>query len=171
MKPDHLHSNTNQKLSIPRWAAPLVWAAIVLVIQILLPWAVARLAPRIGWFQLAPSWWNLAGLVAVAAGLAMYAWCLSFHFKSYRASVRLSFSPPQLVTGGPYQISRNPMYLSGLLVWFGWTIYYGSPAVLIASILLWLLFALRVVPEEERRLEALFGEEYLTYQRSVGRWV
>lgn len=171
MKPELPKRKGRHELILPRWAIPLVWAVIVLVIQILLPWAIARLGPGLGRSQLAPSWWNLSGLIAVAIGLALHAWCLAFHFRSYRASVRVGFTPPHLVTAGPYRFSRNPMYVSGLFVWFGWTVFYGSPAVFVALVLLWSIFAFRVIPQEERQLEALFGDDYLEYKRSVRRWI
>jgi protein-S-isoprenylcysteine O-methyltransferase Ste14 len=63
------------------------------------------------------------------------------------------------------------MYVSGLFVWLGWTFFYGSPAVFVALLLLWSVFAFRVIPQEERQLEELFGEEHLTYKRSVRRWI
>jgi protein-S-isoprenylcysteine O-methyltransferase Ste14 len=85
--------------------------------------------------------------------------------------VRVGFSPPHLVIAGPYKISRNPMYVSGLFAWLGWTIYYGSPAVFVALVLLWSVFTFRVIPHEEHQLEALFGEDYLEYKRSVHRWI
>jgi protein-S-isoprenylcysteine O-methyltransferase Ste14 len=171
MKPELPKRRERRELLLPRWAIPLVWAAIVLVIQILLPWAVSKLGPRFGWSQRTPALWNIAGLIAVAIGLALYAWCLFFHFRSYRASVRVGFSPPHLVIGGPYRFSRNPMYLSGLFVWLGWTFFYGSPAVFIALLLLWSIFAFRVIPHEERQLGELFGDDYLEYKRSVRRWI
>jgi protein-S-isoprenylcysteine O-methyltransferase Ste14 len=171
MKPDLLKRKSRRELVLPRGAIPLVWAVIVLVIQILLPWTIAKLGPRFGWPQLAPTWWNLSGLIAVAIGLALYAWCLTFHFRSYGASVCIGFSPPHLVIAGPYQLSRNPMYLSGLFVWFGWAVFYGSPAVFVALVLLWFIFAFRVIPHEERQLEALFGDDYLDYKRSERRWI
>jgi protein-S-isoprenylcysteine O-methyltransferase Ste14 len=171
VKPELPKGNGRRELVLPRWAIPLVWAVIVLVIQILLPWAVARLGPRFGWSGAAPARWNLAGLIAVTVGLALYAWCLAFHFRSYRAPVRISFSPPHLVLAGPYRFSRNPMYVSGLFVWFGWAVFYGSPAVFVALVLLWCIFAFRVIPHEERQLEALFGDDYLDYKRSVPRWI
>jgi protein-S-isoprenylcysteine O-methyltransferase Ste14 len=158
-------------VALPRWAVPLVWAVLVLAIQVLLPWVVAWVGPRFGWSQAAPRQWNLIGLIAVAIGLALYTWCLVFHFRSYAASVRISFSPPHLVAAGPYRISRNPMYVSGLFTWLGWTIFYGNPAVFIALVLLWAMFAFRVIPREERQLEALFGDDYLEYKRSVRRWL
>ena len=171
MKSDLPKRQSRRELLLPRWAIPLVWAVIVLVIQILLPWVIAKLGPRLGWSQLAPAWWNLGGLVAVVIGLALYAWCLVFHFRSYRTAVRVGFSPPHLVIAGPYRISRNPMYVSGLFVWFGWVVFYGSPAVFVALVLLWFIFAFRVIPYEERQLEALFGDEYLEYKKSVRRWI
>jgi protein-S-isoprenylcysteine O-methyltransferase Ste14 len=63
------------------------------------------------------------------------------------------------------------MYVAGLLAWLGWTLFYGSPAVLIGLALLWALFTFRVIPREERQLEDLFGEEYLDYKRTVRRWL
>ena len=171
MKPELPKRKGRRELILPRWAIPLIWAVIVLVIQILLPWAVAKLGPRFGWSQLVPAWWNLTGLIAVAIGLASYAWCLAFHFRSYRDSVRIGFSPPHLVEAGPYRISRNPMYVSGLFAWLGWTVFYGSPAVLVALVLLWSVFAFRVIPLEERQLQAMFGNDYLDYKRSVPRWI
>ena len=170
-KSERSNRQARSELSLPKWAIPLVWAVIVLIIQIILPWAIAKIGPRIGWLTLAPSIWNYSGLFAVAGGLSLYAWCLLNHFRSYRSSVRVSFSPPHLVISGPYVFSRNPMYVSGLFTWLGWVIYFGSPAVLLALIFLWSIFAFRVIPGEERLLEELFGEEYLEYKRTVRRWI
>lgn len=161
----------HRELTLSRSVIPLVWAVIVLVIQILLPWGISKLGPCLGWSQRTPAWWNVTGLIAVIVGLAGYTWCLAFHFMSYRTSVRVGFSPPHLVTGGPYRFSRNPMYVSGLCIWFGWTLFFGSPAVFVALLLLWFIFAFRVIPQEERRLEKLFGNEYLKYKHSVRRWL
>jgi protein-S-isoprenylcysteine O-methyltransferase Ste14 len=171
MEPENLQNESRRELIIPRWSVPIVWAVIVLVIQVLLPWVAANFGPRFGWSPRSPAWWNLTGLFAVAIGLGLYAWCLVFHYRSYRASVRVSFSPLHLVIGGPYRISRNPMYVSGLFTWLGWVIFYGSPAVFAALVLLWGVFSFRVIPHEERQLEALFGDDYLDYKRSVRRWL
>lgn len=160
-----------RELLLPKQAVPLVWAVIVLIIQVFLPWIVAKIGPSFGWSLLGPGWWNLTGLIAVIIGLGLYAWCLVFHYKSYRESVRIGFSPPHLVNSGPYRVSRNPMYVSGLFVWFGWAVFYGSPAVFAALVLLWIVFAFRVIPQEERLLEELFGDDYLEYKRSVRRWI
>jgi hypothetical protein len=45
----------------------IVWTVIVLVIQVFLPWVVAKIGPRLGWSQQGdPGWWNLAGLIVVS---------------------------------------------------------------------------------------------------------
>jgi protein-S-isoprenylcysteine O-methyltransferase Ste14 len=171
IEPELPKQNVRRELILPRWTIPFVWAVIVLVIHILLPWVVSRPGPRFGWSHSVPTLWNLAGLIAAAIGLASYAWCLAFHFMSYRASVRVSFSPPHLVIGGPYRYSRNPMYVSGLFAWLGWTVFYGSPVVFMALVLLWLMFAYCVIPHEELQLEMLFGDDHLRYKRTVHRWI
>ena len=171
MKPELRTRREHKELRLPRSVIPFVWAVVVLVIQILLPWVISMLGPRLGWSQRAPALWNVAGLIAVTFGLAGYVRCLVFHFRSYRTSVRVGFSPPHLVTDGPYRFSRNPMYVSGLFVWLGWTCFYGSPAVFVALLLLWSMFAFRVIPHEERQLEESFGDEYLKYKRSVRKWI
>ena len=160
-----------RQVVLPRWVIPLVWAVLVLAIQVVLPWAISNIGPRFGWSGASPGNWNLAGLAAVAIGLALYAWCLVVHFKDYPASVRLGFSPPLLVVAGPYHFSRNPMYLSALIAWLGWTIFYGSPAVFVGLLILWSAFTFRVIPLEERRLEAQFGDQYKSYMNSVPRWI
>lgn len=147
-----------------------MWAVLVLAVQVVLPWAISKIGPRLGWSDGTPAIWNLAGFLGVAIGLGLYIWCLTVHFLDYPSSVRVGFAPPNLVVAGPYRLSRNPMYLSALVAWFGWTIFYGSPAVLIAFAILWTVFALRVIPMEERQLQDLFGEDYIEYMHLVRRW-
>jgi protein-S-isoprenylcysteine O-methyltransferase Ste14 len=157
-------------MKIPKWAIPIMWGIIVLVIMGILPWAVSLLGPRYGWDQGAPAAWNFIGLAGVVMGLVVYVWCLVFHYRTYRAPVNVGFDPPHLVDGGPYRFSRNPMYVAGLFTWIGWVVFYGSPAVFIGLVFLWVTFTLRVIPYEERQLEELFGGDYLEYKKSVRRW-
>ncbi len=61
-----------------------------------------------------------------------------------------------LVVRGPYQFTRNPMYLCGMLIWLGWIIFYGSVAVLEGAVVFWGSVAGLVVPWEEHKLETRF---------------
>ena len=75
----------------------------------------------------------------------------------------------QLMTEGPYRLSRNPMltgsfvYFAGVCVWL-WT--WQALLVYVAFIVIMLL----QVRSEEKRLRRDFGEEYEAYCRRTGRW-
>jgi protein-S-isoprenylcysteine O-methyltransferase Ste14 len=58
-----------------------------------------------------------------------------------------------------------------MTIWLGWIIFYGSAAVCAGFAVFWGSVTLLVVPWEERKLEARFGEAYLRYKRTVPRWV
>jgi protein-S-isoprenylcysteine O-methyltransferase Ste14 len=77
----------------------------------------------------------------------------------------------QLLTPGPYAVSRNPMYLFELAFWLGWALLYGSLAVLLGFLFWVALFHFWAVPYEERDLEARFGEAYRAYKARVPRWL
>jgi len=158
-------------INIPRRAIPVTWGVIVSFIQVILPWLISRMDVNHGWIGSTPGLWNLLGLLFIASGIAAYILCLVFHFKTYTGPVRAGMTPPKLVTNGPYQYSRNPMYVSALFAWCGWTLFLGSIPVMIALVLLGLTFVLYVVPKEEKQLEGLFGDNYLTYKRAVPRWL
>ena len=96
MKSNNQNSKERRESLLPKKMVPIVWAIIVLVIMVLLPWVVAKIGTRLGWSQTSPAWWNLIGLIGVVIGLGMYTWCLVFHYRSYRASVRIGFSAPHL---------------------------------------------------------------------------
>lgn len=78
--------------------------------------------------------------------------------------------PEELVTGGPYQHTRNPMYLGHLVFLSGLALVTRSPvaAVLVGAHIPW--FAKRVRRDEARLREA-FGPAYDEYCARVPRWV
>ena len=76
----------------------------------------------------------------------------------------------QLMTDGPYRRSRNPMlsgtylYYIGILIalWNGWAllVFLGVAAVMMLQ-----------VRSEEKRLETDFGQDYLDYKKTTGRFI
>jgi len=78
--------------------------------------------------------------------------------------------PNELVTSGPYRLTRNPMYLGHLIYALGVVLAFRSPvaAMLAASRVLY--FQMRVLRDEER-LEKLFGGEYREYREKIKRWI
>ncbi|MGI2258672.1 methyltransferase family protein [Shewanella sp. GXUN23E] len=76
-----------------------------------------------------------------------------------------------LIDGGIYQYTRNPMYLGFALALTGWGGYLADPLALAwVPLFIWYLTAFQIKPEE-RALTALFGDEYLSYCRTVRRWL
>jgi len=81
-----------------------------------------------------------------------------------------SDEPPTLITDGPFQYSRNPIYVGHSLVHVGGSVLLNSVWPIVTLLpLLWYLR--RVVRREEARLESLFGPEYDRYRDGVRRWL
>ena len=76
-----------------------------------------------------------------------------------------------LITHGPFAFSRNPMFLSAQIILLGWSVFYGSVLIFLATLAGWALANTFKVPQEERGLEARFGEAYRQYKARVPRWI
>lgn len=75
------------------------------------------------------------------------------------------------IAEGSFKLSRNPLYLSLLMVMASITLFANSAWLLIASIILFLSYNYGVVCREEAYLQETFGGEYLEYKRKVRRWI
>ena len=76
-----------------------------------------------------------------------------------------------LVSGGVFQFSRNPMYLGMVLILIGLEIKLGSAFGLVPLVLFVVLITYLQIKPEEKALKELFGEPYEAYCRRVRRWV
>jgi protein-S-isoprenylcysteine O-methyltransferase Ste14 len=76
-----------------------------------------------------------------------------------------------IVTGGPFQFTRNPLYLSMTMVYGGISALANAlPPVLLLPIVLRLMRR-GVIEREERYLERKFGDVYLQYKAKAPRWI
>jgi len=76
----------------------------------------------------------------------------------------------ELVTIGPYSISRNPLYVFSIIGAIGVGAQFGAASVaILAGLCAWLIHVL-VVRQEERLLLALQGEVYAKYLAEVPRF-
>ena len=76
-----------------------------------------------------------------------------------------------LVQDGPFRYSRNPGYLSLVMIYTGVAILRNALWVILFLPLLLVVTQRELIEREERYLERTFGEEYLAYKRRVRRWV
>ncbi len=77
---------------------------------------------------------------------------------------------PRVVDTGPYARVRHPMYLGQVLLHVGLWISTLSLISLIPLIAVFLGYNY-LANDEEHRLEAKFGDDYLTYKKRVRKWI
>jgi protein-S-isoprenylcysteine O-methyltransferase Ste14 len=114
---------------------------------------------------LAAGWRAAVGLLLLALGVGLIGWSVA------AAADRRVDSPAELITQGPYLLSRNPMYLGwtllhislGLLANSCWIILLALPASIVTHFL--------DVRREEQFLERKFGAEHLRYKQRVRRYL
>jgi protein-S-isoprenylcysteine O-methyltransferase Ste14 len=112
-------------------------------------------------------WWALPLL---AWGYLQYRLVGNYRTKLGGGGPGVAIPPDRIVEHGIYRWVRNPMYLGHLIYLAGVVLALGSwiAAVVFAFHLAWFH---RRVRDDERHLEALFGEPYRDYCRRVKRWV
>jgi protein-S-isoprenylcysteine O-methyltransferase Ste14 len=112
---------------------------------------------------------TILGSALIGAGLLWMAYGVVTFLRA-RTSVVPDQPARQLVTWGPYGVSRNPMYLGVTAAYLGIAIVNNQawPIVLLPLALLAIGV---IVRREERYLREAFGESYDRYCQRVRRWV
>ena len=77
----------------------------------------------------------------------------------------------KIIADGPFRISRNPMYLSLVLVLAALSILQLSIWFLLSCFGLWFILDRKAVVAEEAYLEEKFGDRYRGYKSRVRRWI
>lgn len=120
---------------------------------------------------------GLSGAVRLGAGslilllaVGLGGWGL-FTFKRIGTTPEPNGTASALLTSGPFQFSRNPLYLALTATLVGFGLLLDSAWVLFVVPLLVLLLDRLVIAREELRLRAQFGEAYLAYTHRVRRWL
>jgi protein-S-isoprenylcysteine O-methyltransferase Ste14 len=75
------------------------------------------------------------------------------------------------VTAGVFRYSRNPMYLSFLLIYVGTGIASASWLVLVFALVIAVLQNYYMIPPEERMCLKKFGDRYQTYMDRTPKWI
>ena len=109
------------------------------------------------------------GPIVTAASFGGFFWAV-YTMRTGDASIPTSEPTNAMVVRGPFKCSRNPIYLSMLLLQVGISIWANSlwflGLAVVTAVLLWW----GVISREERYLEHKFGAEYLSYKGRVRRW-
>lgn len=141
---------------------------IVTLVFAVLMYVLAKFSP-VGYFD----FFGRTYLVYVLFVLAMLLLIISLgqFFISKTTTNPLNLSKTsKLVVNGIYQYTRNPMYLSMLLVLLGVGVWLGNAFnVLIAAAFVSYMNKFQIIPEE-KALILIFDKEYKQYCVLVRRW-
>ena len=140
--------------NVPLPEAHLVGLGVGILLQVIASWRMpwpARIGLACGWPLILAGLWLAAWGVRAAAGVDLE-------------------RPDQLVRGGPYAFSRNPMYIASTLVYVGIALVADAawPLLLLPVVL---VVTHIVVVREERSLERRFGIAYRRYKTTVRRYL
>jgi hypothetical protein len=110
------------------------------------------------------------GLPLMVWGYLQYRLCGNYRRPRGGGGPGPDVPPDRLVTTGPYAVVRNPMYLGHLIFLAGLAITLRSPRTALLGLGVAAWFHARVL-DDEARLRAIFGAEYIEYARRVSRWL
>ena len=109
------------------------------------------------------------GAVIGLAGVALFATAVVTMRDSWRAGIAVS-ERTELVTGGIFQISRNPAFLAFDCVYLGLLLMFFNPLLLLCSLFAAVMLHLQIL-QEESYLADVFGDSYLAYKSRVRRYL
>jgi protein-S-isoprenylcysteine O-methyltransferase Ste14 len=142
---------------------------VVALIVVAIMWLLAHKAPTLD----VPTTLRMAcaaavGLMGAAIGVAGK---VGFRRAGTTANPMKPERASALVTGGIYRLTRNPMYLSLLLLLVAWAVFLASGWALLGPLVFVLYIGRFQIAPEERALAAMFGADYAAYKLRVRRWL
>ena len=114
--------------------------------------------------------YTLAGIPVLILGLMLNGQANTI-MKEYHTTLLPYKKPSRLIEEGPFRHSRNPIYLGSYLIFLGIALLLGSVVALLGPIILFVTLDVVFIRQEEKTLEATFGQAYLDYKRRVRRWL
>ena len=110
------------------------------------------------------------GFLFIAFGAIINIWA-EFLLKKKKTTVKPYKNPTQLITSGPFYISRNPQYLGFAAILLGVSINHGTLITFLSPIAFVILMELMFIPFEENNMKRIFGKKYFDYKKKVRRWI
>jgi protein-S-isoprenylcysteine O-methyltransferase Ste14 len=110
------------------------------------------------------------GLALIALGVAAMAWAIVW-MRRTRQDPDPRKPTPELIAGGPFRFSRNPIYVGMALIQAGIGVVLGNLWVLLLLVPTLAILQRGVIEREEAYLARKFGDSYTRYRGSVRRWL
>jgi len=110
------------------------------------------------------------GFMLTIGAIAVFWWCDHTYKHAGTASDPV-YATTDLVIHGPYEYSRNPIYLSFLILTFGLALWVGTLWLFVLDIVQYFILDKFVVIPEEHYLSRKFGERYKRFCERTRRWI
>ncbi|PIP87947.1 hypothetical protein COW80_03110 [Candidatus Beckwithbacteria bacterium CG22_combo_CG10-13_8_21_14_all_01_47_9] len=111
------------------------------------------------------------GIIFGGIGLISTLLIVNEHFKTGRVTPVAVEKPLKFIVKGVYCYSRNPMYITIILTFFGGWLFFGHFLLLVYVLLAFPVLPVFIIYKEEPELKKIFGKEYLDYLKRVPRWL
>lgn len=146
------------KIPPPIWM--FLYLAIAIVASAYYPWKSIS------------DWTNVPlGVALVVIGVVVAVWAL-FTFRREDTELNpMSETNKKLVTGGPFALTRNPMYLSLTVFSLGIAFWVGSLPMFVVPVLVFATANWVHIPFEEEKMRRQYGASFDAYTARVRRWV
>ena len=76
-----------------------------------------------------------------------------------------------LITAGPFSMVRNPLYFFSLIMLLGFSLALKSIYLPISLLLIFVIFHIPTIANEEKKLQNIHGEQFENYVRSTPRLI
>ena len=143
---------------------PPIWTLIYLLVCAAISWAL-------GWPRFPGAPLMMLGVALTVLAFIPPIWAFML-FR--RAGTEVNPTSPTnraLVIDGPFQFTRNPMYLGLVTLSLGIALWVGTWPMLFAPIAVFATANFVHIPFEEAKMRRQFGADYDAYVARVRRWV
>lgn len=147
----------NSKIFPPTYL--LIAIAVMIILHFIIPFTTIIFSP-----------WKLLGIILLGLGIMLNI-IADNTFRRTKTTVKPFEESTALVTGGIYQVSRNPMYLGFVLILAGVAMLLGSLTSFGVIPVFIILMERHFIQFEEQGLAQKFGPQWLKYRRQVRRWI
>ena len=109
----------------------------------------------------------ILGIVLITIGEIIRLRSVSFAGGETRT---MNVGASSICKSGPYSKVRNPLYIGNVMIYVGFAFVAGSVYVVTISFITFMYFFIQyslIISLEEEALEEKFGDEYITYKKSV----
>lgn len=117
-----------------------------------------------------PQWVRWIGFLSGITGVSVFILSMLTMRDNWKTGVSRT-DHTSLITTGIYRFSRNPAFLGFDLVYFGFLLMFFNRYLLLSTFFAALMLHLQIVNVEEDFLLETFGDAYLSYRKSVHRYI